>query len=138
MKIHTRPEGTMPEPVLLLTVEGGPSGRAAQAPCVGSLTKVFCPWNPEQAALLPASKRDSLGETHLAVFLRDLLEHPDLRPILDAYVEDRGQRPYDPRMMTVLLLGTGDRTDQGTGVPMLLAARAGARAGGVPLGVCRA
>jgi transposase len=27
-----------------------------------------------------------------------------LQPILDAYPEDRGQPPYDPRMMTVLLL----------------------------------
>jgi len=94
----------MPEPVLLLTVEGGPSGPGVAAPRVGSPTKVFRPWNPEQAALLPASKRDSLGETHLAVFLRDLLEHLDLRSILDAYTEDRGQPPYDPRMMTVLLL----------------------------------
>ena len=94
----------MPEQVLLLTVEGGPSGPAAPTPRVGSPTKVFRPWNPEQAALLPASKRDFLGETHLAVFLRDLLEHLDLRPILDAYTEDRGQPPYDPRMMTVLLL----------------------------------
>jgi len=94
----------MPEQVLLLTVEEGPSGPAAPAPRVGSPTKVFRPWSPEQAALLPASKRDYLGEGHLAVFLRELIEHVDLRPILDAYVEDRGQPPYNPRMMTGLLL----------------------------------
>ena len=33
-----------------------------------------------------------------------LLESLDLRPILAGYPEDRGQPPYDPRMMTVLLL----------------------------------
>jgi transposase len=65
---------------------------------------VFRPWSPEQAALLPASKRDSLGDAHLAVFLLDLLPTLNLQPIRDAYPEDRGQPPYDPRMMTVLLL----------------------------------
>jgi pyridoxal phosphate-dependent aminotransferase EpsN len=33
-----------------------------------------------------------------------LLPSLNLRPILDAYPEDRGQPPYDPRMMTVLPL----------------------------------
>jgi len=94
----------MPEQVLLLTVEAGPSGPAVAVTRVGSPTKAFRPWNPEQAALLPASKRDYLGDGHLAVFLRELIAHVDLRPILDAYAEDRGQPPYDPRMMTVLLL----------------------------------
>ena len=54
--------------------------------------------------MLPASKRDALGAGHLAVFLRDLLAHVDLGPILEAYADDRGQPPYDPRMMTGLLL----------------------------------
>lgn len=70
----------------------------------GSPSKVFRPWSPEQTALLPASKRDYLGDDHLAVFLLDLLPTLNLQPILDAYPEDRGQPPYDPRMMTVLLL----------------------------------
>ena len=93
----------MPEQVPLIQMEAGPLSPPA-APRGGSATKPFRAWNPEQAALLPASKRDYLGDAHLAVFLRDLLEHLDLRPILDAYTEDRGQPPYDPRMMTVLLL----------------------------------
>lgn len=38
------------------------------------------------------------------MFLLDLLPTLNLQPILDAYPEDRGQFPYDPRMMTVLLL----------------------------------
>jgi transposase len=65
---------------------------------------VFREWSPEQAALLPASKRDYLGEDHLTVFLLDLLPTLNLDSILAAYTEDRGQPPYDPRMMTVLLL----------------------------------
>jgi transposase len=65
---------------------------------------VFRAWSPEQAALLPASKRDDLGDEHLTVFLLDLLPTLNLEPILAAYPEDRGQPPYNPRMMTVLLL----------------------------------
>lgn len=93
----------MPEQVPLIKVEARPLSPPA-APRGGSATKPFRAWNPDQAALLPASKRDYLGDAHLAVFLRDLLEHLNLRPILEAYTEDRGQPPYDPRMMTVLLL----------------------------------
>jgi hypothetical protein len=55
-------------------------------------------------ALLPASKRDYLDEDHLAVFLLDLLPTLEWQAIADTYAEDRGQPPYDPRMMTVLLL----------------------------------
>ena len=94
----------MPEQVALISVEAGPPSPAATARRGGSPTKLFRLWDPDQAALLPASKRDYLGDAHLAVFLRDLLEQLDLRPILDAYTEDRGQPPYDPRMMTGLLL----------------------------------
>src|SRR3990170_4859543 len=103
MKTPACRERTMPEQVPLIKVEAGPLSPPV-APRGGSATKPFRPWNPDQAALLPASKRDYLGDAHLAVFLRDLLEHLDLRPIMDAYTEDRGQPPYDPRMMTVLLL----------------------------------
>ncbi len=94
----------MPEQVPLMPVEAVAPSPGAPAQGGGSATKVFRPWNPEQAALLPASKRDYLGDGHLAVFLRDLLAHLDLGPILEAYADNRGQPPYDPRMMTVLLL----------------------------------
>jgi transposase len=53
---------------------------------------------------LPAAKRDYLGDDHLAVFLLDIVPTLDLHPILDAYAEDRGQPPYDPRMLAVLLV----------------------------------
>jgi transposase len=92
-----------PEQVPLLGVEA--IGAApTRPPRAASPTKVFRPWRPDQAALLPPSKRDYLGNDHLAVFLLDVVPTLDLQPILDAYAEDRGQPPYDPRMLTVLLV----------------------------------
>lgn len=103
MNTPTRGETTRPEQAPLLTVEAQPV--APRVPLRGaSPTKGFRAWSPAQAALLPAAKRDHLGEGHLAVFLLDLLPTLTLQPILDAYADDRGQPPYDPRMMTVLLL----------------------------------
>ena len=93
----------MPEQVPLLTVEAA-SVAPAPAARAASPTKIFRAWSPEQTALLPASKRDHLGDDHLAVFLLDVLPTLELGPIRDAYPEDRGQPPYDPRMLTVLLL----------------------------------
>ncbi len=86
-----------------MTVESA-AGAPARPPRGASPTKVFRPWSPEQAGLLPASKRDYLGDDHLAIFLLDVLPTLALQPILDAYPEDRGQPPYDPRMLTVLLV----------------------------------
>ena len=91
------------EQVPLITEEC-PAKAPAVPPRGASPTKVFREWSPEQSALLPASKRDHLGDDHLTVFLLDLLPTLNLDPILAAYQEDRGQPPYDPRMMTVLLL----------------------------------
>lgn len=91
------------EQVPLITEEGTAKPLAVP-PRGASPTKVFRAWSPEQAALLPASKRDYLGNAHLSVFLLDLLPTLNLEPILAAYPEDRGQPPYNPRMMTVLLL----------------------------------
>jgi len=99
----TRGEPALPEQVPLLTVESA-AVAPEPPPRAASPTKVFRAWSPEQAALLPASKRDHLGDDHLAVFLLDVLPTLDLRSIRDAYPEDRGQPPYDPRMLTVLLL----------------------------------
>ena len=73
-------------------------------PRAASSTTVFCRWSSEQAVLLPASQRDYLGEDHPAAFLLDVLPRLELQTILDAYAEERGPPPYDPRMMTVLLL----------------------------------
>ncbi|MGH8910824.1 MAG: IS1182 family transposase [Egibacteraceae bacterium] len=103
MKNSARVETATPEQPALISGEAS-AVRSAVPPRGGSPSKVFRPWSPEQTALLPASKRDHLGDDHLAVFLLDLLPTLDLQPIRDGYPEDRGQPPYDPRMMTVLLL----------------------------------
>lgn len=65
----------------------------------------FRPWNPDQPYLLPPSLRDWLPEGHLAYFLMDVVWALDLSAIYAAYGNERGgQAPYDPRMMTCLLL----------------------------------
>lgn len=104
MNTRTRPDTMPAEQVPLIRVEPMPLGAAGPAAHAASGTKVFHPWSPDQAAWLPASKREDRGDGHLAVCLRDLLPHRDLRLILAAYTEDRGQPPYDPRMRTVRLL----------------------------------
>jgi hypothetical protein len=87
MNTRTRPDTMPAEQVLLITVEPMPPGAAGPAAHAASGTKVFRPWSPDQAA-----------------WLRDLLPHLDLRPILAAYTEDRRQPPYDPRLRTGRLL----------------------------------
>jgi transposase len=103
MTTPARREPAASEQVLLIREEC-PAKAPQVPPRSGSPTKVFRAWSPEQAALLPASKRDYLGDDHRAVFLLDLLPTLNVESILAAYTEDRGQPPYDPRMMTVLLL----------------------------------
>jgi transposase len=69
------------------------------------MSKTFRPWNIDQPLLLPASVGDFVGEDHLARFVLALvLEHLDLRAIEVAYASERGQPPFDPAMMTGLLL----------------------------------
>src|SRR5260370_2095554 len=97
MTTSVRREPATAEQVPLVTEEC--RAKASAGPPRGaSPTKMFREWNPEQAALLPASKHDHLGDDHLAVFLLDLLPTLTLDPILAAYTEDRGQPPYDPRI----------------------------------------
>ena len=61
MKNESRAETAAPEQAPLVTVEPQVA-RSVVPPRAASPTKVFRPWSPEQAALLPASKRDYLGE----------------------------------------------------------------------------
>src|SRR5580693_5645191 len=69
------------------------------------MSKTFRPWKIDQPLLLPASVRDFVGEDHLARFVLALvLEHLNLRAIEAAYASERGQPPFDPAMMTALLL----------------------------------
>ena len=69
-------------------------------------TKRYREWNPFQSYLLPPSPSEWLPEDHLAYFILDVVEILDLSPIEDAIQakDPRGTRPYDPRMMTSLLL----------------------------------
>lgn len=69
------------------------------------MSKGYRPYQPEQDLLLPPSLRDWLPEKHLAYFVSDVVDQLDLRPIQAVYEKEmRGQPPYDPRMMTKLLV----------------------------------
>ena len=68
--------------------------------------KSFRPWQPEQTTLLPPSPSDWLSDDHQVYFLLDLVNELDLAAILiPAQAKDpRGEKGFDPRMMTMLLL----------------------------------
>ena len=69
------------------------------------MKKTFRPWQIDQGLLLPPSVYDFVPADHVAHFVRDLVrDRLDLSAIVDAYDEARGQPPYDPWMMTALLL----------------------------------
>ena len=59
---------------------------------------------PEQDFLLPPSLREWLPENHLVYFVSDVVDSLDLAAMDAVYGdEERGQPPYDPRMMTKVL-----------------------------------
>jgi len=69
------------------------------------MSKTFREWNFEQPMMFPASVLDFVPADHVAHFVRNLVtEELDLGSILDQYRESRGYPPYDPRMMTALIL----------------------------------
>jgi hypothetical protein len=69
------------------------------------MSKTFRAWTIDQPLLLPPSVQDFVGEGHLARFVLALvLEHLDLGELEAAYASERGQPPFDPAMMTALLL----------------------------------
>jgi transposase len=69
------------------------------------MSKTYRPWNVDQAMLLPPSVQELVPAGHLAHFVGDLVRDGlDLSAILDEYSEERGYPPYDPVMMTALLL----------------------------------
>lgn len=69
------------------------------------MSKRYRPWNVDQPQLLPPSVQELVPEGHLAHFVRDIVRDSlDLSAILDEYEEERGYPPYDPTMMTALLL----------------------------------
>src|SRR6202035_867319 len=69
------------------------------------MPKGYRDYLPEQDLLLPPSLRDWLPENHLVYFVSDVVDQLDLSPIHAVYGEEkRGQPPYDPRLMTRLLV----------------------------------
>jgi transposase len=70
------------------------------------MSKTFREWNVEQHWLLPPSVMDFVPADHIAHFVRDTVrEQMDLSEILAPYEkEERGYPPYNPVMMTALLL----------------------------------
>jgi transposase len=69
------------------------------------MRKGYRAYLPEQDLLLPPSLREWLAEDHLAYFVSDVVDQLDLSAIHAVYEkENRGQPPYDPRLMTKLLV----------------------------------
>jgi transposase len=69
------------------------------------MSKTFRPWDVDQRWLLPASVDDLMPSGHVAHFVRDTVRTGlDLSAILSEYGEDRGNPPYNPTMMTALLV----------------------------------
>ena len=69
------------------------------------MAKRFRSWDVDQIWLLPPSVQELVPAGHLAHFVRETVrESLDLSAILDSYNEERGFPPYDPTMMTALLL----------------------------------
>src|SRR6202050_240719 len=67
--------------------------------------KSYRPYYPDEELLLPPSLRDWLPENHLAYFVSDVVDNLDLSGMDAVYGnEKRGQPPYDPLMMTKVLL----------------------------------
>lgn len=69
------------------------------------MEKTFRAYNPKQNFLFPRSLDEYVKEDDLSVFIRDLvMEQLDLSEIYDGYAESQGNPPYNPTMMTALLL----------------------------------
>ena len=69
------------------------------------MSRHFRPWKIDQTQLLPSAVVDYVPADHLAQFVVALArEHVDLSEIVASYKSGLGQPPFDPRMMTALLL----------------------------------
>ena len=67
--------------------------------------KSYRPYYPDEELLLPPSLRDWLPEDHLAYFVSDVVDNLDLSAMDAVYGDEkRGQPPYDPLMMTKVLV----------------------------------
>src|SRR5512145_1352479 len=69
------------------------------------MSKHFRPWKIDEAQLLPPSVQDYVANDHLSRLVVSLVrESLDLSEITGSYPSGLGQPPFDPRMMTALLL----------------------------------
>ena len=69
------------------------------------MSKQFRPWKIDDIQLLPPSVQDYVPIDHLARFVVGLVrESLDLREIEGSYRSEVGQPPFDPRLMTALML----------------------------------
>ena len=69
------------------------------------MSKTFRAWKIDQPLLLPPTVQDFVAKDHLARFVLGLvMDELDLIEITAAYSGEKGQPPFDPRMMTALLL----------------------------------
>ena len=69
------------------------------------MSKEFRPWKIDEAQLLPPSVQDYVPKDHLSRLIVALVrEELDLSAISGSYTSGLGQPPFDPRMMTALLL----------------------------------
>jgi transposase len=69
------------------------------------MSKDFRRWKIDEAQLLPASVQDYVPKSHLSRLIVALVrEELDLSAITGSYTSALGQPPFDPRLMTALLL----------------------------------
>jgi transposase len=69
------------------------------------MSKYFRPWKIDEAQLLPPSVQDYVPKDHLSRLIVSLVrESLDLSGIAGSYTSGLGQPPFDPRLMTALLL----------------------------------
>ncbi len=69
------------------------------------MSKHFRPWKIDERQLLPPSVEDYVASDHLSRLIVSLVrESLDLSAIDGSYRSDLGQPPFEPRMMTALLL----------------------------------
>ena len=69
------------------------------------MSETFRAWKIDQPLLLPLAVQDFVADDHLARFVLALIvDELDLIEIVATYSNEKGQPPFEPRMMTALLL----------------------------------
>ena len=68
------------------------------------MSKDFRRWKIDEEQLLPPSVQDYVPKDHLSRLIVVVREDLDLSAISGSYTSGLGQPPFDPRLMTALLL----------------------------------